>query len=106
MLWMFDDQFTGIVESYFERGSIVVQFQGTYADRQAPINNTSVEWNHSLTEVFQALLDPQLRLDAVKEFDAPPYACLANAVWTTEGFYQIKGLEKKIPMIYSVKATK
>ena len=106
MLWMFDDDFSRIVESYFNRGSIVVQSQGTYTDRQAPICNSSVEWNHSLTEVFQALLDHQLRIDAVKEFDSSPYDCFANSVRTAEGFYQVKGLEKKIPMLYSVKATK
>ena len=106
MLWMFNEGFTRIEESYFDRGKIIVQSQGTYADRQAPICNSSVEWNHGLCEVFQALLDQKLRIDAVQEFDYSPYECFQNSVRTADGFYQIKGLEKKIPMIYSVKATR
>lgn len=106
VLWLFDDMFSHVTESYFNDRAILGQSNGTYADRDAPISNPTVEWNHSLSEVFQALIDHGLRIDVFQEFDYSPYDCFLNTVKTKDGNYQIKGLEKKIPMIYAVKATK
>jgi 2-polyprenyl-3-methyl-5-hydroxy-6-metoxy-1,4-benzoquinol methylase len=106
VLWMFDETFSYIEESYFNRRAIVSQCQGTYADRDAPISNQSVGWNHSLSDVLQALINHGLHIDVLQEFDYSPYDCYKNSVKTEDGFYQIKGLEKKIPMIYALKATK
>jgi 2-polyprenyl-3-methyl-5-hydroxy-6-metoxy-1,4-benzoquinol methylase len=106
VVWMFDDTFTRIEESYFNRKAIVYQSQGTYADRDARISNQSVGWNHSLSDVIQALINHGLQINVLQEFDYSPYDCFLNTVKTEDGFYQIKGLEKKIPMVYALKATK
>ncbi|CAF1313054.1 unnamed protein product [Adineta steineri] len=106
IVWMFDDTFSRIDYSYFNQNAIVSQSNGTYADRNAAISNLSVEWNHSISEILQALIKHGLRIDILREFDYSPYDCFSNTVKTEDGFYQIKGLEKKIPMIYALKATK
>lgn len=106
VLWMFDQSFSLIEESYFNEKAIISEYQGTYADRQAPICNRGVGWNHSFSEVLQALINHGLRIDVFQEFDYSPYDCFLNSVKTEDGFYQIKGLEKKIPMVYAIKATK
>jgi 2-polyprenyl-3-methyl-5-hydroxy-6-metoxy-1,4-benzoquinol methylase len=106
VLCMFDEPFSRISESYFNQKTIVTKCEGTYANRDAPISNTSVEWNHSISDVLQALINHGLRIDIIQEFDYSPYECFLNSVKTPDGFYQIKGLEKKLPMIYAVKATK
>ncbi|CAF1342665.1 unnamed protein product [Rotaria sordida] len=106
VLWMFDEMFTHIEESYFNQRTIVCQCNGTYANRNAPISNLSVEWNHSLSEIIQALINHNLRINVLQEFDYSSYDCFLNSVKTDDGFYQIKGLEKKIPMTFAIKATK
>jgi 2-polyprenyl-3-methyl-5-hydroxy-6-metoxy-1,4-benzoquinol methylase len=106
VLCMFDEPFSRISESYFNQKTIVTKCEGTYANRDAPISNTSVEWNHSISDVLQALINHGLRIDIIQEFDYSPYECFLNSVKTPDGFYQIKGLENKLPMIYAVKATK
>ncbi|UJR24877.1 hypothetical protein I4U23_006246 [Adineta vaga] len=106
ILWMFDDAFSRIDYSYFNQHVIVSESKGTYADRNAPISNLCVEWNHSLSEVFQAIINHGLRIDILREFDYSPYDAFLNTVKTEDGFYQIKGLEKKLPMVYALKATK
>jgi 2-polyprenyl-3-methyl-5-hydroxy-6-metoxy-1,4-benzoquinol methylase len=106
VICMFNEPFSSIEESYFKQNAIISQCQGTYADRDAPISNPSIEWNHSLSEVLQSLINHNLRIDVVQEFDYSPYDCFLNSVKTEDGFYQIKGLEKKIPIIYAIKATK
>lgn len=106
VICMFNEPFSAIEESYFNQKPIISQCQGTYADRHAPISNLSIEWNHSLSDVLQALINHHLRIDILQEFDYSPYDCFLNSIKTEDGFYQIKGLEKKIPIIYAVKATK
>jgi 2-polyprenyl-3-methyl-5-hydroxy-6-metoxy-1,4-benzoquinol methylase len=106
VICMFNEPFSSIEESYFNQKAIISECQGTYADRNAPISNRSVEWNHSLSEILQALINHGLRIDVIQEFDYSPYDCFLNSVKTEDGFYQIKGLEKKIPMVYALKATK
>ncbi|CAF0874154.1 unnamed protein product [Adineta steineri] len=95
---MFNEDYTRIENSYFNQGPIVSEREGTYADRTAPIRNQSVEWCHNLSDVIQALIQNGLRIETIKEFDYSPYDCFPNSVKTTDGFYQIKGLEKKIPL--------
>ena len=106
VLSMFNDTFSHIENSYFNRKAIISQDQGTYANRDAPISNESIEWNHSLSDVLQTFLTHGLRIDALQDFDYSPYECFINSVKTENGFYQIKGLENKLHMIYAVKATK
>jgi ubiquinone/menaquinone biosynthesis C-methylase UbiE len=106
VICMFNETFSSIEESYFNQKPIISDCQGTYADRNAPILNQSIEWNHSLSDTLQALINNKLRIDILQEFDYSPYDCFLNSVKTEDGFYQIKGLEKKIPIVYAVKATK
>jgi len=103
---MFNETFSCIEQSYFNHNVILCQDQGTYADRNAPICNPSVEWNHSLSEILQALIDHHLQINVLQEFNYSPYDCFLNSVKTNDGFYQIKGLENKIPMIFAIKAIK
>lgn len=103
---MFNETFSCIEQSYFNQNVIIGESQGTYADRNAPICNPSVEWNHSLSEILQALIDHHLQIDVLQEFDYSPYDCFLNTVRTNDGFYQIKGLENKIPMVFAIKAIK
>jgi len=38
-----------------------------------------------------------------QEYNYSPYNCFANTVKIAENKYQIKGLENKLPMVYSIK---
>lgn len=106
IIWMFDDTFARFDYSYFNEQVLVSEAKGTYADRNAPISNLCVEWNHSLSDVLQAIINHGMRIDTFKEFDYSPYDAFLNTVKTDEGFYHIKDLEKKIPLVYAIKATK
>ncbi|MDX1941913.1 MAG: class I SAM-dependent methyltransferase, partial [Saprospiraceae bacterium] len=60
--WMFDNDYHYIQYSYFNKETIIEELEGTYADRNAPIKKQSISWNHSLSEVFEALLSQGLRI--------------------------------------------
>jgi hypothetical protein len=52
------------------------------------------------------LIKQGLKIEAFNEFMYSPYPCFNNIVQNNEGNWWIKGLEDKIPMVYSVKAVK
>ncbi|AHJ97010.1 hypothetical protein Hsw_1415 [Hymenobacter swuensis DY53] len=106
VLWMFNPDFTRVEYAYFNRETITEVETGTYADRQAPIEETAVSWNHSLGEVLGALLRQGLEIQHFAEYDYSPYDCFAGLEQIAELRYQLSALPGKLPMLYSVVARK
>ena len=105
-LWMFDNNFTHVQYSYFNRQRIEEVESGTYADMSAPINLNSVTWNHDLGEVLQNLLNNKLQLLSFAEYDYSPYTCFPKTVEIAPGKYQIPGMEGKLPMVFALEMEK
>ncbi|WP_426492472.1 class I SAM-dependent methyltransferase [Hymenobacter sp. 102] len=106
VVWMFNAQFTEVEYSYFNRQTIIETETGTYADRAAPIETTSVSWNHSLDEVLGALLGQGLQLEQFGEYDYSPYNCFQGMEARAEREFQLSALPGKLPLMYSVVARK
>ena len=106
VVWMFDDQFEKVAYNYFNTCAIVETETGTYADKDAPIEQEYVMWNHSMSEVITSLLAHGLQIQSLKEYDYSPYNCFSNTVQLAPRKYRIKHLGDKIPMVYSVVAVK
>ncbi|KIC03563.1 methyltransferase type 12 [Flavobacterium sp. JRM] len=106
VVWMFDDNFEKIGYNYFNSGAIIETQEGTYANREAPIELEYVCWNHSMSEVVNSLIKNGLELNALNEYDYSPYNCFNNTIEFEPKKYRIKHLDNKIPMVYSIVATK
>ena len=106
VVWMFDDDFTGIEYPYFNREPIVETTEGTYADPAAPIRQECITWNHSLSEVFNGLLGNGLMITHFDEYDYSPYNCFRHTEQVGDRKYRIKTMGDKLPMLYSVVAEK
>lgn len=106
VVWMFDDDFTRIQYAYENREVIVVENQGTYTDRGAAISGKEYSWNHSISEVLNALIGAGLQLEMFNEHMYSPYSCFRNMVETATGQWHIRGMEGKMPMVYSLRAVK
>lgn len=106
VVWMFDNGFKEIQHSYFNKEAIVETMHGTYADFDAPLEATEIGWNHSLSEVFSALLSEGLKIKDFQEYDYSPYPCFHEIEETVPGKYQVKHLKEKLPMAYSLVAEK
>jgi 2-polyprenyl-3-methyl-5-hydroxy-6-metoxy-1,4-benzoquinol methylase len=106
VLWMFDDEFKSIKYSYFNEGVIELDQEGTYADKNMPLNLKEYSWNHSISEVLNALLIHGFKIQLFKEYNYSPYDCFANTVKKEDRKFYINGYENKLPMVYSVKAIK
>ena len=103
VVWMFDDDFTHIQYSYDNQEVIETELSGTYADRDAPISGKEYGWNHSISEILNALLEAGLRLEFFNEHMYSPHPCFSRVVPAGEGRWWIEGLERKIPMVFSLK---
>jgi 2-polyprenyl-3-methyl-5-hydroxy-6-metoxy-1,4-benzoquinol methylase len=106
VVWMFDEEFTHIKYFYDNRELIVTDSEGTYTDRNADIKAKEYSWNHSISEVLNALIKQGLQIRQFNEFMYSPYPCFNNTIQGKDGNWHIKGMEEKIPMVYSVKAIK
>ncbi len=106
VVWMFDDNFTKVQYSYFNEEEIIELTSGTYADRNAPIQNESISWNHSLGEVLSSLINQGLDITSFEEFDYSPYNCFADMIQVEERRYSIQSMGNKIPLVYALTATK
>ncbi len=106
VVWMFDEEFKEVKYFYENHELIEVDSQGTYTDREADIAAKEYSWNHSISEVLNSLLQQGLELKHFNEFSYSPYPCFRNIVQGEDGNWRIKGMEGKVPMVYSVLAEK
>ncbi len=106
VVWMFSYDFKNIEFNYMDTAPIIEELEGTYTDRDSDIKDKSVTWNHGLGYVLDSIIKSGLTLTDFKEFNYSPYDCFENTVKIGDKKFQIRGLENKIPMIYSVKAIK
>jgi len=105
-VWMWDDNFETIKYNYFNKEVIVETEKGTYADKNAPIEQQYVMWNHSLSEVMNSLLKNNLQIDSMNEFNYSPYNCFNKTKEISPNKFRIEHFNDKIPMVYAIKATK
>ena len=106
VVWMFDESFDKIKYRYFNSGPIVETQSGTYADKAVELTLSEVSWNHSISEVLNSLVQNGLEIKSFNEFEYSPYNCFNNTIQFEPRKYRIEKLANKIPMGYSIAATK
>ncbi|MEO8764101.1 MAG: class I SAM-dependent methyltransferase [Ginsengibacter sp.] len=106
VVWMFDDDFDKPGYNYFNTGALVETETGTYADKSSEVMHHYVNWNHSISEIINSLVNNGLEINSFDEFDYSPYDCFKHTVSVEPGKYRIKHLDNKIPMLCAILATK
>ena len=106
VVWIYDDNFKSVFYNYFNVEPIIENTTGTYADKIAKIETKSVGWNHSTSEVLNALIQSGLELNCFNEYDYSPYNCFNETEEFESGKFRIKHFENKIPIVFSLVATK
>ena len=104
VVWMFDDDFTHIKYYYDNKEIIVMEDQPSYTGDKNEIVGKEYSWNHSISEVLNALINAGLKIEFFNEHTFSPYANFKNSVESEPGKWYIKGMEGKIPMVYSLMA--
>lgn len=104
-VWMLDDKFEKLAYPYFNTKTFDETYTTSYTDGIPHPPMKGYSWNHPLSEVIQVLIKNNLVIKDFQEYLEAPYNCFPNTVKNEEG-YQIKGFEGKLPMVYSIIASK
>ena len=75
-------------------------------DTEKEISETCITWNHSLGEIFNSLKNNGLKVEEFNEYDYSPYNCFQNLVEFEPKKFRFKEHGDKVPMVYSLVATK
>ncbi|GAA4777292.1 MULTISPECIES: class I SAM-dependent methyltransferase [Flavobacterium] len=106
IVWMFDNDFKEVFYSYFNVEPIIEEETGTYANKNSSIETKTITWNHPTSEVLNALIKSGLEINSFDEYDYSPYNCFNETEEFETGKFRIKHLQNKIPMVFSLTATK
>lgn len=92
---------------YFDKEARRYEVKGSYADASADTKiNEEFGWDHSLSEIVDALIDNGLRIDFLHEFPFSVYQQLPMLQPDGNGCWIFPEGQKPIPLIFSVKACK
>jgi 2-polyprenyl-3-methyl-5-hydroxy-6-metoxy-1,4-benzoquinol methylase len=107
VMFLLDEKSTNIKYEYFHcECPTIEEVSGTYANREAQMQTKICWWIHSFSDIINALIKNGLDIEFIHEFDYSPYNIFPTMHETSKGKWQVKGLERKVPMIFSIKATK
>lgn len=105
-LYVFDDGLKNLKYDYFNTGAIVEQVSGSYTENTTDEAFDSVTWNHSISEIINALLRVGLTIEAFEEYDYSPYDCFPGMNEFSPGKYNFAHQEVSLPLLYGILAKK
>ncbi len=106
VVWMFDNDINQIAYSYFKAEPIIEIEKGTYADKGAELETKTISWNHSLSEVFNALKNNHIQVESFHEFNYSPYNCFQGMYEYEKGKFRFEKHQDKLPLVYSLRGVK
>jgi SAM-dependent methyltransferase len=106
VVWMYDNDFKEVFYNYFNIEPIIEDESGTYADKEAELSAKTMTWNHPTSELLNALINNGLEIKCFNEYDYSPYNCFNETEEFETSKFRIKHFGNKIPMVYSVLASK
>lgn len=103
IVWMFDYLKTPPVMAYHyaQKKAIYEEYMGTYAAPDTQIESKETTWNHSLSEVINALIQAGLQIKWLREHDGSPYKIFPDMVVSDDLFYLKNQL---YPTIFEIEA--
>ncbi|WPH00295.1 methyltransferase domain protein [Acrodontium crateriforme] len=113
VLWSIDEKADDLVirYPYFERNAFTsFDDEGTYVklqDEYKFVHTETVEWNHGIGEIVQALLDAGMRITGLKEHESVPWEPLPGKMVEVElGEYALAEGREILPLTYTLQAVK
>lgn len=69
-------------------------------------SNPSYEWQWSLSDIINSLINVGLKIEFLHEFDKMFYKALPQMKKDKEGWWYLPGFRNKIPLMFSIKAVR
>lgn len=103
-LYVFDDGLENLQYDYFNTGAIVEKVSGTYTENSTEEVFDSVTWNHSMSEIINALISAGLSVEAFDEYDFSPYNCFPGMKEVAPRKYIFNHQKISFPLTYGIVA--
>ena len=101
-----DEKGRTVAYDYFNRAGHVWDEPGTYADFDAQTKkNVTVEFDHGLGDIINALITAGLRLEFLHEREMTRFARF-EVLQERDGFYFLPEGQPRVPLMFSLKASK
>jgi SAM-dependent methyltransferase len=102
----FDSDGVHLLYDYFEEPSApqIWDSDTTYTDGGAVAHPRSYQWNHSLSEIVQSLIDEGLRIDTLIEHDWTVFQQFPWLEKDGEGLFQIPLGYPRLPLMFTLHA--
>ncbi len=93
--------------NYFSKKPFVDDSAGTYTDWNADIKGSTYIWDHTISDVINALIQQGLKIEYVHEFPFTIYDQFPGFMQKNKkGQFVLKNKDMQIPLLFSLKATK
>ena len=110
VLWALDEKQSGgklaFKYPYFESEPTRFEAEETYAGEGVVSSPVTYDWNHGVGEVLTALIDAGLRIDRVEEYDFTEWKAFDGMVNDDLGHWRLPEDQPRIPMMWSINATR
>lgn len=107
--YVFDDEASSLQYRYpyFKRAATRFEFDGTYAEKTARLQNREdYEWTYRMGEVVTALIEAGLRVEFLREHPFTVYEQLPFLEKEGKARWRFAGGAEPIPLMFSLKAVK
>jgi SAM-dependent methyltransferase len=92
---------------YFNSGAVECISDRSYADRSVELTNTKTfQWDHTLSDVINALISVGLKIETVQEYPYCAYEKFPGLMFKdNDGWWKFKN-DQYLPLLFSIKAHK
>ena len=104
VMWMMDENLEFVKYHYFNVEPIIEEVTNSYTGSEFKQKLSSISWNHSISEVVNALISKGLEINSLDEFDYFPYPIFAYSKETSPGQFRPHN-HSKIPLTYAIEAS-
>lgn len=94
--------------NYFHRSEpIKFTAEGSYASDNSHMNpHIEYEWNHSLSDIINSLIQAGLKIEFINEYPFTAYKLYAFSEKNSNGYYRLKNQKVEVPLLFTLKASK
>lgn len=102
---VFADEDRSVVRPYFDRAPQRWEEEGTYTDEDATFeHNVTIEWQHTVADIFGAVLGAGLRIESFHEHDYTLFPRWPDLRPGPGGRYDLPEGTPSLPLMFSLRA--
>ncbi len=111
VMHIFDDTIKGplkITQPYFHNDDPIIwdDHHPDYSDQSHLVENPSYEWQWSLSDIINSLINAGLRIEFLNEYNKEFCYALPDMVRREDGWWYLPGYEKNLPLMFTIRAKK